>query len=72
MDIDIEADVGLDGIVLNQHVVLDAFNFPNKPDGFEVCYSKASDYMCSDFLFPATGNTVLFLINVLKPNLFVI
>jgi len=71
MDIDIEADVGLDGVVHNQHVMLDAFNFQNKPDGFEVCYSKAFDYMCRDFLFPATG-TVLFLINVLKANLFVI
>jgi len=43
--------VEIDGVVCNQHVMLDALNFPDKPNSFGIWYSRTSDYTRRDFVF---------------------
>jgi hypothetical protein len=43
--------VEIDGIICNQHVMLDALNFPDKPNALGIWYSRTSDYTRRDFVF---------------------
>ncbi|KAF9065767.1 hypothetical protein BDP27DRAFT_1297974 [Rhodocollybia butyracea] len=50
-DIALEAVVSIDGIECNRHIMLDAFEFPDKADTVRVSYTRTSEYTRRDFLF---------------------
>ncbi|KAF9469389.1 hypothetical protein BDZ94DRAFT_1126573, partial [Collybia nuda] len=49
----VQGAVSIDGIECDNHIMLDAHNYPNRPNAVGVCYARTSDYTCRDFMFSA-------------------
>lgn len=49
----LEAVISIDGVTCNRHVMLDGYNYPEKPDAFGISYARTSDYTRRDFVFSA-------------------
>ncbi|KAJ7574582.1 hypothetical protein C8J56DRAFT_466336 [Mycena floridula] len=56
-DESIEAKLIIDGVVCNRHVMLDAYNFPQKPNAISVSSARTSEFTRRDFVFSAVQIT---------------
>ncbi|KAJ3576872.1 hypothetical protein NP233_g103 [Leucocoprinus birnbaumii] len=50
-DIPLKASLFIDGVHCDTHIMLDARNYPDKPNGVGVSYARTSEYTRRDFVF---------------------
>ncbi|TFK36374.1 hypothetical protein BDQ12DRAFT_248760 [Crucibulum laeve] len=50
-EIALQGTVIIDGMVCDNHIMLDAPHYPDKPNGVGVSYTRTSDYTRRDFMF---------------------